>query len=213
MAGNAYPEMYVEEAVNNMGEMLEYADEICSMTPKSALQYFIISGFASRFEKGDPAVLCGLSGTELFQRILESCGLLVPADADWPVSYSPGTACWWGQFLALYQWRSGLPFHMIEKALKEEDLIRLYPALHTVSEEKTLEELDRLIRLRNRQTRLSAYRKRLEMTQKELAEKSGVSLRTIEEYEIRRKDIRKAAAGTVSALASTLNCPVTDLLL
>ena len=50
------------------------------------------------------------------------------------------------------------------------------------------------------------------MTQRELSEKSGVNLRTIQQYERRSKDINKAAGATLRALALTLSCRVEDLL-
>ena len=45
-----------------------------------------------------------------------------------------------------------------------------------------------------------------------LAEKSGVALRMIQQYEQRAKDINKATAISVVALAKTLGCQVEDLL-
>lgn len=50
------------------------------------------------------------------------------------------------------------------------------------------------------------------MTQKELAEKSGVSLRMIQHYEQGVKDIKKAAAETVSKLADVLGCDADDII-
>jgi len=50
------------------------------------------------------------------------------------------------------------------------------------------------------------------MTQKELAEKSGVSLRMIQHYEQGVKDIKKAAAETVSRLAESLGCGADDII-
>lgn len=50
------------------------------------------------------------------------------------------------------------------------------------------------------------------MTQKELAEKSGVSLRMIQHYEQGVKDIKKAAAETVSKLAEVLGCSADDII-
>ena len=49
-------------------------------------------------------------------------------------------------------------------------------------------------------------------TQKELAEKVGVNLRTLQQYEIRAKDINKAAGTTLLALSKVLGCRVEDLL-
>lgn len=49
------------------------------------------------------------------------------------------------------------------------------------------------------------------LTQKALAEKSGVNKRTIENYECGKTDLKKASVETCIALAEALNCSVEDL--
>jgi transcriptional regulator with XRE-family HTH domain len=50
------------------------------------------------------------------------------------------------------------------------------------------------------------------MTQKKLAEASGVSLRMIQLYEQRAQDINRARTDAVIALARVLGCRAEDLL-
>ena len=61
-------------------------------------------------------------------------------------------------------------------------------------------------------TRLKTYRERIGLSQSELARESGVSVRMIQYYEQRRKDLDKAQAGIVWMLARALGCSVEDLL-
>ena len=42
--------------------------------------------------------------------------------------------------------------------------------------------------------------------------KSGVNLRTLQQYELKAKDINKAATTTLLALSKTLGCKIEDLL-
>ena len=49
-------------------------------------------------------------------------------------------------------------------------------------------------------------------TQKDLSEQSGVTLRSIQQYEQGKKKIQKASAETVRALARSLGCQMEDLL-
>ena len=51
-------------------------------------------------------------------------------------------------------------------------------------------------------------RKQLNLSQKELAEKSGTSLRMVQLYEQRKQDIRKAEAQTLVNLSRVLGCGV-----
>lgn len=49
------------------------------------------------------------------------------------------------------------------------------------------------------------------MTQKELAEQTGIPLRTIQQYEQRQKNINKAASENLIALAEVLMCEPKEL--
>ncbi len=49
-------------------------------------------------------------------------------------------------------------------------------------------------------------------TQAELAERSGVSLRSIQMYEQRNKDVNKASAETLYRMAKALGCGMENLL-
>ena len=59
---------------------------------------------------------------------------------------------------------------------------------------------------------LKEYRLKKNMTQLELAERSGVSQRMIQNYEQGTNDINKAQGLTLQALAQVLNCSMEDLL-
>ena len=62
------------------------------------------------------------------------------------------------------------------------------------------------------QTNLQKARQAAGLTQAELAKRSGISLRTIQHYEIADKDIRKAAVETVIALADAIGCDLNEII-
>lgn len=61
-------------------------------------------------------------------------------------------------------------------------------------------------------SKLKEMREAAGMTQKELAEKSGVSLRMVQYYEQGYKDIKKAAGEAVMKLAGAIGCQPADIL-
>ena len=61
-------------------------------------------------------------------------------------------------------------------------------------------------------TNLKRIRTAQKLTQAALAERSGVNLRVLQDYEQGRKPINGAAAGTVYKLARTLKVNMEDLL-
>ena len=62
------------------------------------------------------------------------------------------------------------------------------------------------------ETNLKRIRTAYGLTQAELAKRSGVSLRSIQMYEQRNKDINKASVLTVHSLAKVLGCTIEDLI-
>lgn len=50
------------------------------------------------------------------------------------------------------------------------------------------------------------------MTRKELSEKSGINIRTIEGYEQGKRDIEMAYIDTILSLSIVLDCKISDLI-
>lgn len=74
------------------------------------------------------------------------------------------------------------------------------------AEEKFVDTLNRMIRRNDPPTQLQKLRRSIGYSQKMLAEKSGISLRMIQQYEQRAKDINKAAGINLAALSQILGC-------
>ena len=60
--------------------------------------------------------------------------------------------------------------------------------------------------------KLREYRTKAKMTQADLAKLTGISLRTIQDYDQERKPLERAAAATVLTIADALGCTVEDLI-
>lgn len=60
--------------------------------------------------------------------------------------------------------------------------------------------------------KLKGCRQSVGITQSALAERAGVSTRTLQDYEQGRKPLEKAAAITVLNIARALGCSVEDLI-
>lgn len=59
---------------------------------------------------------------------------------------------------------------------------------------------------------LKYYRLLANLTQAQLADKTGISIRTIQKYESGERDIKKASAESVHKLAKALNVTIDDLI-
>ena len=208
---HAYDKQYLDDAMRNLGEAFDYAVNNCRIEPDDFLNMFIAGGFADQFGSGVPKFVSGLSGTELVWEVIERSGREreLP-EPETVYDYSPEYWCGW--ILAYYQWYTGRSFRNISKHISMREILKLYPTLHEVAEDKFVDTINRMIRRNNPPTQLQILRKSMGYSQKTLAEKSGVTLRMIQQYEQRAKDINKAAGINLAALSQTLGCKVEDLL-
>ena len=122
------------------------------------------------------------------------------------------SAYWSGFILAYYQWKTALPSQEIQRYLAIDDLLRMCPTLHEASEERVIDALEILSQKRRAGTNLKARRRAAGFTQRELALRSQVSLRAIQQYEQRQKDINQAAAASLQRISRVLGCRLEDLL-
>ena len=207
----AYDNQYLDDAMKCLGEAFDYAANGCQMDMDRFLDLFIGTGYAEQFAVGVPKIVSGLSGTELVMDVIAKANADIQfAEAQIDYDYSPEYWCGW--VLAYYQWYTGRSFKEIREHITMQEIAKLYPTLHEASEKKFVDTVNRIIRKKNPPTRLQTQRKISGYTQKDLAEKVGVNLRTLQQYEIRAKDINKAAGATLLALSKVLGCRVEDLL-
>ena len=84
--------------------------------------------------------------------------------------------------------------------------------MHEAAEEKFVDTVNAIIKRKNAPSKLQQQRRRCGYSQKELAEKSVVNLRTLQQYELNTKDINRASVQTIVFLANVLGCQAEDLL-
>lgn len=105
---------------------------------------FITVGLAEQFGSGVPKYISGMSGTELVWEVVNCSGqereLPEPA-----IEYDYSPEYWCGWILAYYQWRTGRSFKNIMQHITMREILKLYPTLHEASEEKFVDNLNRMI--------------------------------------------------------------------
>lgn len=210
---HAYSELYLDDAMNNLGDMVEFAVCDLGFDPDEFFVWFISSGIASKFEKGNPKYIAGLSGFELAEAVLRETNVSYEKREPSYIEFK-GREYWAGWILAYYQWETGKRFEDIVKdGLTLSTVFSMY-ILHEADESKFVDAANELI-ARNkekRKSKLSDIRKARGFTQQQLSKASGVTLRMIQLYEQRQNDISKAQVTVVIDLAKALGCEVEDLL-
>lgn len=211
MTIHAYAEVYLNDSMRNLGEAFDYVVNDCGLDIEEFMSLFIATGFADAFGNGNPKIISGLSGTELTMEVLNKAKKSISFSESKDVfDYSP--EYWAGWILAYYQWETGRSFKDICGYISMKDIVNMYNPLHEAPEEKFVETLNAIIKRQEQPTRLQMQRKRSGLSQRELAEKSGVNLRTLQQYELGAKDINKAAVKTIVSIVKVLNCTIEDIL-
>ena len=190
---SAYDEVYLQPARANMGRMLDVAVGSMGFGLGEFYGLFLASGLARRFGAGDYALITGCSGTELAFRVAVEVQAEEPPRPRVRYRYDRSPEYWCGWALARYQWETAMTFDMINRITPIEDVRKMYDAYHEMDirhfEDALNERRARFFRPPLRMRRMAA-----KLSQAQLAVISGVPVRSIQQYEQRRKDLNKAAA-------------------
>lgn len=208
---HAYQEIYLSNAQAALGNAFDYAVNIRHISGSDFAKLFAASSISKRMENGEPAYLAGKSGIDIVVEVLaETTGRSMQSETMENMGRSK--EYWIGWAVAYYQWYSGRRYSEIFKVLPFADLEKMYYTLHEADISKFVDIAEEQMREAFPETNLKRIRAVYGCTQAELAQRSGVSLRSIQMYEQRNKDINKASAETVHNLAKVLGCTVEDLL-
>ena len=178
---NAYSELYLDDAMENLGSMVDYAVGSCGFSPDEFMNRFVSSGIAERFERGNPKYVAGMSGVELAELVLETTGSSGECRKELLHIEQKGREYWSGWILAYYQWITGKRFEDIfENGLPLSQIMSMY-ILHETDVSRFVDEADGVIERnkKEKQAPLQKIRKARGFSQKELSEASGVSQRKL----------------------------------
>ena len=207
----AYSELYVKNAKEIVGEIFDYSINVCGFTPTWASKIFLASMFSRLIAKGNPAILVGLTKEEaayLCIRDFYKDRKLTPVLKSSKITKE----YWAGTMLAAYQHQSGLSFGEILETVSFRQFIELYDYCYQMELSSVMLRLEKYFKKEEMPAKLKTIRLKRGLSQSELAEKSGVTLRMIQLYEQKVNDIDNAQVGTIYKLANALNCDIKDLL-
>lgn len=208
---HAYSELYLNDAKQNLAECFNYAMKDCKFEADFFSKLFVQSGYGDRFERGNPAIIAGMSGIELAQKVIS----YAYPDYTFPerrFSEERSNVYWAGWALAEYQWATSKRFKVIFSKVTLSEIISMYSVYHEMDIGHFIEDMNHKYYASQQETRLKTIRENRGISQAELANFSGVKLRSIQMYEQKVNNIDKAQAGTVYKLSRVLGCTIEDLL-
>lgn len=205
----AYDEAYLSSAREVLGEAFDCAVDRAEMPLQDFFELFVTTGVAEAFGSGAPRYTVGASGAELFLDVCYRAGVDAGVSLLDEASVGDTPEYWCGWVLAYWQWATGRPFRNIARLTTIDEILALYDPLHEAPEEKFVEVMEE--RAKKLDAPLKTIREARGFSQSGLAEASGVSLRAIQQYEQRYKNINHARGVSLYALARALGCRIEDL--
>ena len=206
---HAYDENLLYKAQITLANMLDTAVNTYGYDLNVFYLLFLNSDYCKRFERGESSVVAGMSGTELAYYIISENEDIDMKDYSFHVQRS--VEYWIGWSLSFYQWYSGKKFKEINEFAYIDLFISMYSKYHEMDIMHLVDFLDEKSKQYDIQ-RLKRLRMYAGLSQKELADNSGIPLRTIQQYEQGQKDLSHARADSVVRLARALYCEVEDLI-
>ena len=208
---HAYQEIYLNKVQSALGDAFDYAINVCNINGEDFIKMFVVSSVSKRIERGEPNYLVGKSGIELLIDVVkEATGKELSIEPN--AQFGRSKEYWIGWAVAYYQWYSDRKFGQIFSAFSYTELSTMYNTLHEADISKFVDIADRRMHEFYYETNLKRMRTIARCSQAELANKSGVGLRSIQMYEQRNKDINKAGVETIYRLAKALGCTIDDLI-
>lgn len=207
----AYDKVYLDKARTALGRMLDFAVYDLKYDITDFFNLFIKSGVAERFESGDFTVTVGMSGVELAYEVLAQSGTeYTRINPNYTANRSE--EFWTGWALTYYQWETAMKFAEIVQYISIKDIQDLYSPYHEMDIRQFVDKMNSLYRAAKPETNLKFLRQKANLSQRELAELSGIPIRTIQQYEQRQKNINKAQGEYLVILSKVLYCTVDELM-
>ena len=213
-----YPESQLKTTMSTLGKAFDFAVKHVPGGVEGFYDQFVHSSVARSFDGPGTTPAVSGSGIELVLAVTDGStaqqGLDIMLMSERRLSKDElDRARWCGEMLAFYQWDTGKTFQSISAYLSARDLMGLFPSCRVASPKVVSLRIEELFATTAASpTRLRTLRDKAGLTQAALAEASGVSLRAIQQYEQRQKDINKARAMSVYGLAKALGCRMEELL-
>ena len=221
----AYNRSYLENVKSNLGAMLDCGINTLEFGPRDFYNMFLDSDMSDKINRGDAYSICTLGGVELAEYVVcfamsNSKYIHVKKASDPAFNQHLNDAIinvnskeyWAGTVIAEYAWEKNMSYQELDGYISVEEVIALYKDFANADSLVINIRLDEMLNAKKKVAKLKLRREMLGLSQSELAQQSGIPLRTLQQYEQRRKNINNAKAVYLVDLASVLRCEVRDLI-
>ena len=205
----SYDENLLYKAQTSMAHMLDVAVRLYGSDLTDFYNMFLESEYPACIERGDSTVVAGMSGHELAYAILRKHNDIKLQDQDFVVGRT--REYWIGWSLSYYQWISTRSFKYINTLVSIPEMYSMYPKYHEMDISQFVDRINEIDTDRKKQA-LKRLRKYAGLSQRELADRTGIPIRTIQQYEQGQKQLSHARVDVVVRLSRALYCKIEDII-
>ena len=197
---------YIRE---NVAVCFDYALDFLNINEEIFINCFTNSKVVKGIENLNPKYAVGKSGVEICKEILNEFNVSFDENIEY-CSFDRSPYYWVGSFVSYYAFHKKYKYSYIFSFVTLEKLLRMYNIYHEMDISHFVEKLDDL--RKKAPSKLKTIREKMKLSQSDLSRISDVSVRTIQSYEQRQKDINNAEVMIVISLAKALKCNIEDIL-
>lgn len=202
---HAYNQYYLDDAMATMGAMLDYAVGRCGEDMELFYFRFQASGIADQWYQGNPKYIAGMSGTEIALEVASRTGRELPLLTGMTDICS--REFWTGWTMAYISWYLNRDFKTLQaRGMTIRELYDRYSVLHEADLSKSIAFAESIMQ-EKADNPLKTARKYAGLTQQELAERTGINIRSIRAYEQGQLSLENASAAALLHISQVLGCP------
>lgn len=195
-------------AIEMMGEMFEYSKSYLHIESDKFFDMLNSTHISDKIYDLDIIYIYGKSSIEIINDICLANDIKIKL-YDKNVFLKNEKYYWLGLVVASYCYGKKISFKEIGKRIKPSQVLRMYNTMHEAPHMKVIDEIDKI--LNRQESILKHIRQSKNISQSELSILSGVSLRSIQMYEQKKKNISQASFETVKRLANSLSIKIEEL--
>lgn len=135
----AYIESYLKDVMRNLGVMSHFCINEYGVSPETFSELFSKSHVAEQISMGNPRFLCGMSGKEMADILMET-SLKEVCSTITSNQYHVSPEYWAGWVMAYYQWYTAKSFaQMYAEGQTYEKVLQMYNPMHEADLTKVVE--------------------------------------------------------------------------
>lgn len=222
---SAYNDHFLQSVQTSLGSMLDCGVNTLEFGMRDFYNMFLTSEVSLLFNRGDCYTVCTLGGVELAEYVVcnamnNSNFIHVRKASDPAYNQQLSDAIinvksaeyWTGSVVAAYAWEKNISYDELDRMIPIEHIFDLYESFKDADMLMINIRLDELFHEASKTSKLKIRRQLMGLSQAELAKRAGVPIRTLQQYEQKRKNINNAKAIYLVNLASVLHLEIRDLM-